>query len=316
MSTLLLTWATGSFGQMFVRQAIASHWYSRIIAFSDTESNQTAMKREFPPSAILDYFVGNVRDYDRLKWACRAGVDVIIHAAAIKEVPTCEYDWPEAVATNVEGSRNVALAAVEYKVPRALLISSDKAVEAFTEYGKTKAMAESWFIRTNTRAGGLTRLGVVRYGNCIASRASVVPKFLECRATGQPLPITDERMSRFWWRLDEAVGFVRHVSENLIGGEVWVPKIPSATLVAVGHAIAPNSDVAIIGIRGKEKLHEVLVTEDEARHTYELPNAYVIMPHDPSWPVQPPAGAVKVPDGFRFSSDQDTLPVQYVEAAR
>lgn len=300
---VLITGATGSFGKAFIRAAIDGSWFGRIIALSDTESNQTSMKQAFPPSSRLEYFIGNVRDYDRLKWAFRANIDVVIHAAAMKEVPTCEYDWPEAVATNVEGSRNVALAAVECGISRALLISTDKAVEAFTEYGKTKAMAESWFVRTNVRAAGKTRLSVVRYGNVRGSRASVIPLFQQCLETNEPLPITDKRMSRFWWDMSEAVSFVRKTLDRMIGGEIWIPKIESETILSIGRSIAPLHAIKEIGIRGKEKLHEVLISEDESRHTYELPDAYVVMPHDPSWPVAMPVGAVKVPDGFRYSSE-------------
>jgi UDP-N-acetylglucosamine 4,6-dehydratase len=305
---VLVTGATGSFGRAFITAALVGSWFKRIIAFSDTESNQAAMKRDLPPSARLEYFIGNVRDYDRLRWAFRANIDVVLHAAAMKEVPTCEYDWPEAVATNVEGSRNVALAAVECGVPKALLISTDKAAEAFTEYGKTKAMAESWFIRTNIRGGGRTHLSAVRYGNVRASRSSVIPIFERCRETGEPLPITDLRMTRFWWDMRQAVSFVRDVFDRMNGGEIWVPKIEAEALVSLGRRIAPENLVSVVGIRGKEKLHEVLITEDEARHTYELPDAYVIMPPDPTWPVTLPSGAVKVPEGFRYSSDLTVSP--------
>jgi UDP-N-acetylglucosamine 4,6-dehydratase len=310
---VLITGATGSFGKAFIREALAQSWFGRIIAFSDNEGNQTTMKKELPPSGRLEYFIGNVRSMDRLKWAFRADIDLVIHAAAMKEVPTCEYDWPEAVETNVDGSRNVALAAVECGIPKVLLISTDKAAEAFTEYGKTKAMAESWFIRTNVRGAGRTRLSVVRYGNVRGSRASVLPLFEECVRDGKPLPITDPRMTRFTWDMGDVVAFVRIVIDRLVGGEIWVPKIASERIVDAAHEMAPGHPLHFIGIRGKEKLHEVLISEDESRNTYELPDAYVVMPHDPSWPVTLPVGAVKVPDGFRFSSDL-ALPSEAQEA--
>lgn len=303
MGTLLLTGATGSFGQHFIERALAGRWFGRIVAFSDAESNQTTMRRRFPPSARLEYFIGNVRDYDRLRWAFRAGVDTVIHAAAMKEVPTCEYDWPEAVATNVEGSRNVALAAVECGVQRALLISTDKAAEAYTEYGKTKAMAESWFVRTNIRSHGTTRLSVVRYGNCLGSRASVVPAWMEQLAAHKPISITDARMTRFWWSLDTAVPFVASVLERMRGGEIWVPKMARAPIVDLAAALgATTQQYELVGIRGKEKLHEVMVTCDEARDTYETSDAYVILPPEPTWPLGPPEGARLVPDMFEYQS--------------
>lgn len=326
MSTLLLTGATGSFGQAFVARALADHWYRRIIAFSDTEGNQSAMKAKFPPSDRLEYFIGNVRDYDRVRQAMKAGVDVVVHAAAMKEVPTCEYDWSEAVATNVDGSRNVALAAVECGVPRALLVSTDKAVEAVTEYGKTKAMAESWFIRTNRGyrdgkkpmgpvvyperrpTGHTTALGVVRYGNVLASRASLVPAVKAQLAAGTPVAVTDLRMTRFWWTLDAAVSFVRHVLVSFGPGQIWVPKVKAAPVVAVLQALSGGTTkIDVVGIRGTEKLHEALVAADETRFVVDTGLAYVVAPANPSWPSHVPARWNPVPEEFRYRSDDERL---------
>lgn len=320
MSTLLLTGATGSFGQAFIGRALAGNWYDRIIAFSDTESNQSRMKEVFPPSEQLEYFLGNVRDFDRVRMAMRAGVDLVIHAAAMKEVPTCEYDWPEAVATNVDGSRNVALAAVEYGVRKALLISTDKAVEAVTEYGKTKAMAESWFVRanrgymppTNTlrarRPLHRTALGVVRYGNVLASRASLMPMVRGRLASGDRVPLTDLRMTRFWWTLEDAAAFVRCVLEACGPGQVWVPKVKAAPVVALVQALSGGTtQVDVVGIRGSEKLHEAMLANDEARRALDVGWAYVVQPSNPSWPVAPLPPAESMPSGFTFRSDDEQL---------
>lgn len=328
MSTLLLTGATGSFGQAFVARALAECWYDRIIAFSDTESNQTRMKEVFPPSGRLEYFLGNVRDMDRVRWAMRAGVDLVIHAAAMKEVPTCEYDWPEAVATNVEGSRNVALASVEYGVARALLISTDKAVDAVTEYGKTKSMAESWFVRANRGYsphsgvmvniasnqpsrrlhGHCTALGAVRYGNVLSSRASLVPTVTGKISAGAAVPMTDLRMTRFWWTLDAAVNFVHNTLSELGPGQIWVPMVKAAPVIALMQALSGGQTrLDVVGIRGKEKLHESLLAADEARHTYMRRdrNALVVEPAGASWPTH--ARGDKVPDDFTYRSDDDRL---------
>lgn len=327
MSVLLLTGATGSFGRAFVGRALRERWYERIIAFSDTESNQSAMKADFPPSDALEYFIGNVRDYDRVRQAMDAGVDYVVHAAAMKEVPTCEYDWPEAVATNVDGSKNVAQAAIASGVARAILISTDKAVDAITEYGKTKAMAESWFIRSNrgysphglhlrnvTEAQGLrrkghgTQLSVIRYGNVIASRASIVPTARAKIEAGVAVPVTDIGMTRFWWTLDNAVEFVQRALQTGGAGHIWVPKIPAAPVLMLLQAISGGvTNVEAIGIRGKEKMHERLLSADEVRNAYELPNAYVVVDPGASWPTAPPPGAVRVDPAFDYSSGNEAL---------
>lgn len=312
MSTLLLTGGTGSFGQSFVRAAQTGNWFDRIIIFSDTESNQSRMKQDFPPSDRLDYFIGNVRDYARLREAMRAGVDIVVHAAAMKEVPTCEYDWPEAFETNVMGSRNVALAAINAGVKVALLISSDKATAATTGYGKTKGIAEEWFIRSNRGFGKrhMTILGAVRYGNVLGSRASVVPLFRAKRESGDALPITDLAMTRFWWPMASAVSFVHLVLNEVSAGEIWVPKLRAASMLAMAQALAddslPTSALDIVGVRGREKLHEMMIDEDEARHTVDTGYAYVILPAGATWPVVAPR-SLPVPGGFTYRSDHPTL---------
>lgn len=320
VSTLLLTGATGSFGRAYIARALAGRWHDRIIAFSDTESNQSRMKEEFPPSARLEYFIGNVRDADRVRTAMQAGVDTVIHAAAMKEVPTCEYDWPEAVATNVDGSRNVALAAVECGVARALLISTDKAVDAVTEYGKTKAMAESWFVRVNrgftvlprtaTRSNHHTMLSCVRYGNVLASRGSLAPVVNRKVSAGEPIPLTDLRMTRFWWTMDQAVTFVRDVLTTVgFGpGQAWIPKVKAAPVISLMQALTKyQSTLDVVGIRGKEKLHETLLAADEARHCYDAGFAYVVQPANASWPSVAPPLSTRMPDTFTYRSDDERL---------
>lgn len=319
-----------------------------MIVFSDGEARQSEMRQELPPSSSLEYFLGNVRDFYRVREAMQAGVDCVIHAAALKEVPVAEYDWPEAVATNVDGSRNVALAAKECGVAKALLISTDKAVDAVTEYGKTKAMAESWFVRMNRgyrdsfdeqvgaliglpadrRKGHHTMFGVVRYGNVLASRGSIVPAVKARLAANDLVALTDLRMTRFWWTLDQAVSFVHDVVLAQMGpGQIWVPKLPAAPLVSLVQAIhggdGVGTEVKVVGIRGKEKLHEVLIAADEARHAYDVhrAGAYVVMPADASWPSTPPPRAALVPPGFSYRSDDESrwLPTgaltQLVEAS-
>ncbi len=327
--TLLLTGGTGSFGKSFTRRALDDDWYARIIIFSDGEARQSEMKADFPPSDKLEYFLGTVRDIDRVRSAMRCGVDVVIHAAALKEVPSCEYDWPEAVATNVDGSRNVAQAAIEHGVKQALLISTDKSVSPCTSSGLTKAMAEEWFIRLNRGSkyrtavhrmheelgkvrvtGHGTKLACVRYGNVLASRGSLVPLVARKQALGEPVPLTDLRMTRFWWTLDSAVTFVKQVLDEMEPGQIWVPKLGAAPVISLVQALStsepPVSTLNVVGIRGKEKMHEALVAPDEARHTWELPNAYVIQPANATWPTQPAAGAKRVAEDFTYTSaDED-----------
>jgi UDP-N-acetylglucosamine 4,6-dehydratase len=243
-----------------------------------------------------------VRDRERLIRATR-GVDVIIHAAALKQVPACEYNPFEAVQTNVIGSENVVAAAIASEVPRSILLSTDKAVNPVNLYGATKLCAEKIFTQGNALAAdSVARFASVRYGNVVGSRGSVVPLFLQQAEAGR-LTITDDRMTRFWITLEQAVDFVLSRLGMMEGGEVFVPKIPSMRVVDIAEAIAPDADRRVSGIRPGEKLNEVLVTEDESRHAHELEDSYVIYPEFPSWRSEPYAGGVKVRDGFRYASD-------------
>lgn len=286
LPVLLLTGGTGSLGQAYVRWALSStKAWQRIIVFSDTESNQSRMKAALPPSSRLEYFLGNVRDERRLTEAMRAGVTHVIHAAAMKEVETCEYDWSEAAATNIDGSANVTRAALAADVRHCLLVSTDKAVAPVTPYGITKAAAEQWFVRANRGYGHAhqTKFSVVRYGNVLGSRGSVLHKV----GTDGRIPITDPQMTRYWWTLDQACRFVHHALKVNQPGDIAVPRLKAASVLALFEAVrgAPitQRDLKVIGIRGIEKLHEDLVTADELRHTCATAWAYIVQPANPSW---------------------------------
>ena len=257
----------------------------------------------FAPGHRLDYFLGNIRDLDRLRFALRPA-SVVIHAAAQKEVPSCEYNVLEAVATNIDGTANVVRAAIACGVNRALLLSTDKACAAYTTYGKTKAVAEDVFTRGNSLAGsGPTRFSSVRYGNIRGSRASVIPLWQACVKRGEPISITDTRMTRYWWQLEEAVTFVEWALSVMVGGEVFVPRLESSPIATLADGVVPDGwPRKETGIRTREKLHEYLISEDEAINTVEVEGGYVILPVDPSWPFTPPLGAKPVPEHFSYSS--------------
>jgi UDP-N-acetylglucosamine 4,6-dehydratase len=234
------------------------------------------------------------------------GVDIIVHAAALKQVPACEYNPMEAIKTNILGSSNVVEAALDTKVEKVLALSTDKAVNPINLYGATKLAAEKLFVQSNSYAGGMeTRFSCVRYGNVVGSRGSVVPIFLQQRASGK-LTITDERMTRFWLTLEQGVRFVIHCIEKMHGGEVFVPKIPSMKIVDLARAIAPGIELEVVGIRPGEKLHEVLISEDESRSTVEMEEMYVVQPSVISWFGHDWQSEGRgLPAGFRFGSDNN-----------
>jgi UDP-N-acetylglucosamine 4,6-dehydratase len=253
----------------------------------------------------LRYFIGDVRDLQRLRRAFN-GVDVVVHAAALKQVPACEYNPMEAIKTNILGSSNVIEAALDAGVTRVIALSTDKAVNPINLYGATKLAAEKLFVQSNAYAGGTaTRFSCVRYGNVVGSRGSVVPVFLKQRANGK-ITITDDRMTRFWISLDQGVHFVIRCAEQMLGGEVFVPKIPSMKVMDLAKAVAPESEVEIIGIRPGEKLHEVLISEDEARTTVEMPDMYVVQPAEAFWFGREwEKRGKKLPDGFHYTSNEN-----------
>jgi UDP-N-acetylglucosamine 4,6-dehydratase len=260
------------------------------------------MQRRFADETRLRYLLGDVRDLPRLTRATR-GVDVIVHAAALKQVPAAEYNPFEAVQTNVVGAENVVSAAIDNDVPLTLSLSTDKAVNPVNLYGATKLCAEKIVSQGNAYAADSpARFATVRYGNVVGSRGSVIPLFRAQAETGV-LTITDDRMTRFWITLDQAVDFVLGCLSAMGGGEVFVPKIPSMRVTDIAEAIAPDAERRVIGIRPGEKLHEMLVTEDESRHSFELDDRYVIFPEYASWPLREVEGGARMAEGFRYSSE-------------
>ena len=305
-SSVLVTGGTGSFGRKFIETLLREHRPRKLIVFSRDELKQHEMRQQFPGEGkTLRYFIGDVRDVGRLQMAFH-GVDIVVHAAALKQVPACEYNPIEAVKTNIEGGRNVIEAALSAGVKRVLALSTDKAVNPVNLYGATKLVAEKLFIQANAYSGGgAPRFSCVRYGNVVGSRGSVIPLFREQSKTGK-ITLTDSRMTRFWLTLDQGVRFVIGCIERMHGGEVLVPKIPSMKMMDLVAAIAPTCTVENIGIRPGEKLHESLIGEDEARSTLEFDDLYVIEPLHPWWGVDHWPGGRSLPDGFRYASDNNT----------
>jgi UDP-N-acetylglucosamine 4,6-dehydratase len=301
--TVLVTGGTGSFGQHFTSVLLERHDPLAIRIYSRDELKQYEMQRRFDDPR-LRFLLGDVRDVDRLRRAVQ-GVDVVVHAAALKQVPACEYNPFEAVKTNTLGTQNVAEACIDAGVGRAIALSTDKAVSPANLYGATKACAERLFVQSNVYVGrGPTRLACVRYGNVVGSRGSVVPLFREQAREGG-LTITDNRMTRFWITLDQAVAFVIRSLERMRGGEIFVPKIPSMRVVDLAEAIAPGVPIGVTGIRPGEKLHEALLATEEARHTIDGGDCYVVEPEHPLWVERGPGEGVPVSDGFTYTSDEN-----------
>lgn len=274
--SVLVTGGTGSFGQVFVRRLLAEHQPLRVIVFSRDEQKQFEMEEQLQASN-LRYFIGDVRDPDRLHRAFD-GVDVVVHAAALKQVPTAEYNPIECIRTNVLGGENVINAALDAGVERVVALSTDKAANPINLYGATKLCADKLFIAANVlSAGAVTQFAVVRYGNVVGSRGSVIPFFKDRRITGK-VPITDARMTRFWITLEQGVDIVIRALQTMHRGEVFVPKLPSMRMVDLATAICPDCEQVITGIRPGEKLHEVMIPGDEARHTLEFDRFFVIQP--------------------------------------
>ncbi len=303
---VLVTGGTGSFGKKFIEIMLKEYHPAKIIIFSRDELKQHEMRINGFDDPSLRYFLGDIRDLERLKRAFK-DVDIVVHAAALKQVPACEYNPFEAIKTNILGSQNVIDAALDCGVRKVLAISTDKAVNPVNLYGVTKLGAEKLFIQSNAYAGGReTRFSCTRYGNVVGSRGSVVPVFLQQRHTGK-LTVTDERMTRFWISLEQGVRFVIRCIEQMHGGEVFVPKIPSMSVKDLGAAIAPECEIVYSGIRPGEKLHEVLVSEDEARSTVELDDMFVVQPTGTLWFGREWEKIGKpLPDGFRYASNTNT----------
>lgn len=299
---ILITGGTGSFGRTFTKTLLREHSPHRLIVFSRDEMKQLEMRESGLDHPSLRYFIGDVRDVDRLRRAM-AGVDVVIHAAALKQVPACEYNPFEAIMTNVMGARNVIDAALDVGVSRVVGLSTDKAVNPVNLYGASKLCAEKLFVQSNAYAGHhATRFSSVRYGNVVGSRGSVVPLFLRQRETGT-ITITDPRMTRFWITLEEGVRFVMRCVEWMHGGEVFVPKIPSMRITDLAQVLAADCRQEIVGIRPGEKLGEVLVAADESRQALEFDDMFVILPAHPWWSSEAWTEGRPVPEGFVYASD-------------
>ena len=287
----------------------------KLIIYSRDELKQHEMKMNGFDHPSLRFFIGDVRDKERLHRAMQ-GVNMIIHAAALKQVPACEYNPFEAVKTNIIGAQNIIDASIDASVEKVLALSTDKAVNPVNLYGATKLCAEKMFIQGNAYSGvGGTIFSCVRYGNVIGSRGSVIPLFISQKKKGK-MTITDERMTRFWITLEQAVKLVINAFEHMQGGEVFLPKIPSMKIMDLTKAIAPECDIDIIGIRPGEKIHEVLITEEEGRHAIEYNGMYIILPNYSWWNRQNYTTGKKLPEGFTYISNtnNDWLSVNDLKA--
>jgi len=301
---LLVTGGTGSFGKKFVEIMLRDYKPNKIIIFSRDELKQHEMRIGGFDDPSLRFFIGDVRDIDRLRRAMD-GVDYVVHAAALKQVPACEYNPFEAVKTNINGAQNVIDAAIDMGVKKVVALSTDKAVNPVNLYGATKLCAEKIFVQGNSYSGPKgTRFSCVRYGNVIGSRGSVVPLFLEQKQNGK-VTVTDERMTRFWITLDHAVKVVVKAFAHMQGGEIFVPKISSMKIVDLAKAIAPDCSIEMIGMRPGEKLHEILITTEDGRHTIEYDGFYVILPQLSWWKTQNYKNAKKLAEGFDYASDNN-----------
>jgi UDP-N-acetylglucosamine 4,6-dehydratase/5-epimerase len=305
---VLVTGGTGSFGKRFAEIMLTQYHPKKLIIFSRDELKQHEMRRIWDDSTgdlPIRYFLGDVRDEGRLYRAMH-GVDVVIHAAALKQVPACEYNPFETVQTNILGAKNVIDAAIDNGVKRVIALSTDKAVNPVNLYGATKLVSEKLFVQGNSYSGEKgTIFSCVRYGNVVGSRGSVLPLFLQQRKTGT-ITVTDERMTRFWITLEQSVKFVIRCLERMHGGEVFVPKIPSTRIMDLVKAIAPNCKVRFTGIRPGEKIHEALLAEGESRHAVEVDGMFVIEPLFPWWGKQNWKDGIPLPEDFRYTSDTNT----------
>ena len=303
---ILITGGTGSFGKKCVEALIKKGPPDRLVVFSRDELKQYEMGQQINHPAIR-FFIGDVRDKERL-YRAMDRVDVVIHAAALKQVPACEYNPFEAVKTNIMGAVNVIDAAIDRGVQRVVALSTDKAVSPINLYGATKLCAEKLFVQGNIYSGyNPTIFSCVRYGNVVASRGSVVPLFIHQKSTGV-ITITDTRMTRFWITLEQGVEFVIRSLQNMQGGEIFVPKIPSMNVTDLAEALAPGCDIKISGIRPGEKIHELLISPDEARNTLEFPDMFIVKPPPDVINWENPKGneGKELPDDFRYGSDNNS----------
>lgn len=306
-SSILVTGGTGSFGHTFVPMTLAKYNPKRIIVLSRDEMKQWEMAKKFQGDERVRFFIGDVRDRDRL-YRALDGVDYVVHAAATKIVPTAEYNPFECVKTNINGAMNLVDACIDSGVKRVIALSTDKASSPANLYGATKLVSDKLFIAGNSYAGGDgPRFAVVRYGNVMGSRGSVIPFFMSIRKQGA-LPITDERMTRFMISLEQGVELVWHAFEDMEGGEIYVKKIPSMKVVDVASVVAPEASQEVVGIRPGEKLHEQMISEEDSYFTYEYPEHFKILPSINNWGTceQRIKGGEKVAPGFSYTSDNNS----------
>jgi UDP-N-acetylglucosamine 4,6-dehydratase len=305
-ASVLITGGTGSLGKSLVEYFLRDSKVRRIAIFSRDELKQQQMRIQFQDDSRLRWFLGDVRDLDRLKRAFH-GVDYVIHAAALKQVDTGEYNPMEFIKTNVLGSQNVIDASIDAGVKRVVALSTDKASSPINLYGATKLTADKLFVAANNYSFAYgTTFSVVRYGNVMGSRGSVIPFFQKIAAQGKPLPITDLRMTRFWISIESAVKFVIDSLEMMTGGELYVPKIPSMKIIDLAHAVSPNAKLEEIGMRPGEKLHEEMISADDSRRTIILENRYVVTPVVGEWGYEPPAGPSML-EGQAYRSDTNDM---------
>lgn len=305
--SILITGGTGSFGHKFVPLTLARFKPKKLIIFSRDEMKQWEMAKIYGDDPRVRFFIGDVRDKDRLHRAL-GGIDYVVHAAATKIVPTAEYNPFECVKTNINGAMNLIDASIDQGVKRVVALSTDKASSPANLYGATKLASDKLFVAGNSYAGGHeTRFAVVRYGNVMGSRGSVIPFFMSQEKSGK-LPITDPRMTRFMITLDQGVELVWHAFQDMVGGEIYVKKIPSMNITDIAKAVAPDAQHEIIGIRPGEKLHEQMISPEDSYHTYEYPEHFKILPaiHQWSADVNRIKDGCKVPEGFTYASDTNT----------
>lgn len=307
-STILVTGGTGSFGNKFVRMTLDKFNPRRMVIYSRDEMKQWEMARAFEGDSRVRFFIGDVRDKDRLKRALD-GIEYVVHAAATKIVPTAEYNPFECVKTNIDGAMNLVDACIDKGVKRVVALSTDKASNPINLYGATKLASDKLFIASNAYAGTHdTRFAVVRYGNVMGSRGSVIPFFLSQISSGGEIPITDERMTRFMITLEQGVELVWNAFTDMVGGEIYVKKIPSMNIVDVARALKPGVKIKLVGIRPGEKIHEQMIGAEDAPYTYDFSGYYKILPaiYDWSRDEERLKGGVKVPEGFTYTSSNNS----------
>ena len=304
---MLVTGGTGSFGKAFIRTMLDRVQPERVVIFSRDELKQYELRQSLGDDSRVRFFLGDIRDRDRLEMAMR-GVDYVVHAAALKQVDTAEYNPMEFVKTNILGSENVIQASLRQGVKKVIALSTDKASSPVNLYGATKLTADKLFISSNHyAAAGATRFAVVRYGNVMGSRGSVIPLFRALAEEGKPIPITDPRMTRFWITLPQAVDFVLSCFDDMQGGELYVPRIPSMRVTDLAEAVAPGLPMHDVGIRPGEKLHEEMISSEDSRRTLRRDDRYVVLPTMAVWGGYSQPTGDPVEEGFAYRSDSNDL---------